>query len=266
MCPRGEIGRHQGFKLPCPYGREDSNSSGGTTLFLLELIMKLKNKIKKHPYKDKDGKTYIQFEDISTPIEYRDMVGQLEPYFGVLYNGEVYSKRTKRLISQHIHPNGYKVFATRLKGRKDKALCLKVHREIAKAYVPNPENKPFVNHKDGIKINNIPPNLEWCTNQENIRHAFDNGLVSILRGTDAVASKLTNEQVEEIRSLAGKMTHRAIANKFNIAHSQVTRILNNKCYNRSSYYATSKSTKSDNVFYIYSLHERVAFVRMVSGY
>ena len=57
-----------------------------------------------------------------------------------------------------------------------KPKTIKVHREIAKAFIPNPCNLPQINHKDGNKTNNNVSNLEWITNVDNAHHAIKNGL------------------------------------------------------------------------------------------
>lgn len=54
--------------------------------------------------------------------------------------------------------------------------ALKLHREVAKAFIPNPNNFPQVNHIDGNKDNNSVSNLEWVTNKQNAHHAINNGL------------------------------------------------------------------------------------------
>lgn len=66
-----------------------------------------------------------------------------------------------------------------LSNRKSRYLIYrgyKIHRLVAEHFIPNPFNKPEVNHKDGKKHNNKACNLEWVTTSENRRHAFDNKL------------------------------------------------------------------------------------------
>lgn len=142
--------------------------------------------------------------------------------------------RSGKPIKQQIHKNGYYVYAMRPEGRKGICKCVKIHRLIAEAFIPNPENKPFINHIDGNKLNNNVNNLEWCTNQENVIHAYKMGLCKIKRGEDNHWSKLTNEQAEWIRKhyipRDKQFGSRALGRKFNISHQQILDIVNNKSY------------------------------------
>lgn len=70
-----------------------------------------------------------------------------------------------------------------------------VHRLVAKAFLPNPQNKPAVNHIDGNKFNNHVDNLEWVTESENMVHARDNGLIPV--GEDNYNSKYSDKEIHE---------------------------------------------------------------------
>lgn len=71
-----------------------------------------------------------------------------------------------------------------------------VHRLVAEYFIPNPNNKPQVNHIDGNRYNNEVSNLEWCTTQENNIHAYNVGLLS--RYENRPSAKLTKEKVLKI--------------------------------------------------------------------
>lgn len=86
--------------------------------------------------------------------------------------GKVYSSKTKKFLGIRDR-NGYLAFTVCVNNkRKDIAL----HRALAITFIPNPENLPFINHKDGNKHNNALDNLEWCTGSQNVQHAYNTGL------------------------------------------------------------------------------------------
>ena len=88
----------------------------------------------------------------------------LEDY-EITRDGRVINKHTGRTVKPQINGTGY--YRVGICGKLQF-----VHRLVAKKYIPNPENKPQVNHKDGNHFNNAVENLEWVTGSENCFHAY----------------------------------------------------------------------------------------------
>ena len=89
-------------------------------------------------------------------------IRQFKEDYYISENGEVFKK-----LKPYTAQNGYMVF------RDKYGIHNQVHRMVAMAFIPNQENKPNVNHKDGNRQNNNVDNLEWCTQQENIQHKIE---------------------------------------------------------------------------------------------
>lgn len=104
-------------------------------------------------------------------MTWRDVVGY-EGMYLVNNEGVIKNYRGKILRGGMTgeKSNSYKK-VTLTKNGKLKDLC--VHRIVAEAFIPNPDNLPIVNHKDGNKLNNTVENLEWCTQQYNIQSYHD---------------------------------------------------------------------------------------------
>lgn len=134
-----------------------------------------------------------------------------------------------KIVKGEICKNGYKRIHVSDGGIQYRCL---VHRLVAEAFIPNPENLPCVNHKDGNKLNNSVDNLEWCSYSQNNKHAFDVGLRSA-KGEDNGYAKLTESQVKEIREsyIKGKHTENnsnGLAKKYGVSPKTILDIVNYK--------------------------------------
>ena len=133
--------------------------------------------------------------------------------------------------------------------KNGKRKSLQIHRLIAQAYIPNPENKPDINHKDGNPLNNEVNNLEWCTKSENIQHAINNGLIDNFtdkckkvrsengKKMGAINSKkfrslFSMETANKIRKIYAetKISFTKLAEKFDCSDKTIANIVNNKTY------------------------------------
>lgn len=106
----------------------------------------------------------------------------------------------------------------------------KIHKLVAAAFVPNPNNKPQINHIDGIKSNNHADNLEWVTQAENMQHAKKMGLRPNFKGEKNPCAKLTDEKVTEIRSKykEGSTTYRKLGAEYGVSFSVIYNIMRGK--------------------------------------
>lgn len=137
------------------------------------------------------------------------------PGYSVTRDGRVYSHRFSIFLSIHGHGRNQEYRSVSLcKDGKQKTHLL--HRLVAAAFVPNLNHKPDINHKDTNKSNNYADNLEWCTNDENIQHAIENGLPW---------SKLLKEEIHEIREkLSTGQRGRDIAKEHRVSEAAISDI------------------------------------------
>lgn len=115
--------------------------------------------------------------------------------------GLVRNIKTNYILKQCLNRQGYHQVYLRNKNGK---FTLRVHRLVAIAFIENPYNKSEVNHKDCNKSNNSISNLEWATPKENSIHSALNGRLPDTRGSNNGNSKLTSDQVRQIKLLIKK--------------------------------------------------------------
>lgn len=107
-----------------------------------------------------------------------------------------------------------------------------IHRLLAQAFIPNPDNKAHVNHKDGNKTNNALSNLEWNTPKENSQHAVDNGLTTYTHCEKAIiqCDKDTHEELRAFKS--GREAYEATG----VARQNISKVLCGKRKSAGGFY------------------------------
>ena len=166
---------------------------------------------------------------------WKDIVGY-EGLYQVSNLGNVKSirvyPRDKKYVNKNLKPVlqkiGYYSFTL---CRENSKKIFMLHRLISEAFIDNNNNKPCVNHINGIKTDNRIENLEWVTYSENSKHAHDNNLQVSIKGSSHCNSKLTEDQVVEIRNAYIKgsgIYHRHLAEKYNVSRELIRDVINRK--------------------------------------
>ena len=143
----------------------------------------------------------------------RKKINNYDNYF-IYDNGDVLNTTTNKILKGSIGEHGYKYYRLS-KGNKKKMFY--AHRLVAEYFIPNPEELPVVNHKDGNKSNNNVNNLEWASYSENTEHAHQNNLIKARRKSQFYTESLVGEEWKKIKN-------------FNYSVSSFGRVRNDKTY------------------------------------
>jgi len=140
-------------------------------------------------------------------------------------SGKVFSLKSNKYLKPGDNGRGY--FKVNL-WRNGRQYTITIHRLVAQAFLPNPDNKSFINHKDGNKLNNTVSNLEWVTPAENNQHAYDIGL---RKWSPNSGRKLIPINVYDYKTGEFKSTHDSISEAielYDLNYGGVWRMLHGK--------------------------------------
>lgn len=138
-------------------------------------------------------------------------------------------RKAGNVITPVLGWGGYLTVALR---KNKKMVRIYLHRIVALAFIPNPEGKPILNHKNSIRTDNSVSNLEWCTYSENNAHSHRTGRQVVYRGEKHSGSKLTWDQVNEIRAKykKGVYTITMLCEEFGMSRCPIFCIIKNKTW------------------------------------
>lgn len=188
------------------------------------------NPKKREPVKEKPIKQVPIYVDLPDE-EWCDIEGS-DGLYQISTHDRVKSFRkfaTGQILKNHISSNGYPVCQFRLPDKK--RVPHTIHRLKAIAFIPNPDNKPQIHHKDGNPLNTDLSNFVWCDGSYNVKqnsvlHPESSNYGCLAEGEKNPSAKLTAEQAKEVFALAekGELIQKEIAQKYGISQGSVSDI------------------------------------------
>lgn len=216
-----------------------------------------------------DNTEYISFKteiELLSGIKGKQIITKVDKFdietnYIVTKDGKVFNINTEKELKPNIF-NGYKSISVQL-GKKGFCKLFLVHRLLGFSYIPNPLNKPIINHKDGDKLNLDLSNLEWCTYSENNQHAFDTGLKqpTFRVGEDCNLSKYTEKEAIHVCELLQKgVAPKKISKDYNYGYDFVIKIKSRKTWKHiSCKYTFPEVKKYSNIFTIEEINKMNMF-------
>lgn len=178
-------------------------------------------------------------EKVRSSTEYKKLEGFDFDYF-ITKDGKIWASNKLHGDGGFMRQCDFKGYKTVGLYKDGKQITCRVHRLVAQTFIPNPENKPYINHIDGNRANNHVDNLEWCTQKENVYHAIHTlGKCSNTVKQRVAASKvctkkrkLSMEEAREVRHLHWNKGYSLteLSEMFNLSRTGIKRILNGRQY------------------------------------
>lgn len=158
-----------------------------------------------------------------------------EGLYSISRDGRVWSHRSEIFIKTGDNGRGYKFLYLHNSGNKNRQY---LHRLVAEAFLDNPDNLPQVNHLDGNKSNNNALNLEWSSLENNMQHAWKNGLCKpeykqkLAAIENAKKRRLfSNKEILKMRDLYAKgFGYKKLSKIFNVTTGAIRHIVLHKTY------------------------------------
>ena len=157
-------------------------------------------------------------------------VVSINGYLEVSDKGRFRNPKTGRILKLQVSPGGYYNVTCIPYGKYGKTVCLFLHRQLAIAFIPNPDNLPIINHKDCNKLNNSLDNLEWCNHSHNGLHASKNGLLKKHMPEYVLSTAAVEDIRTNCRPSCYKNGLRAFGRKYRVSYATVRTAYYNMAY------------------------------------